>query len=191
LFGATNQIELYDIMIDFNNHNYNKVIYQLKKMKPSEQINFLIGKAYFEKQRSLTDFKFALEYFKKSTSPQAYYYLGKMYAKGLGVSPNLSEAVRYFKMSNTKEANYELGMLYINGNIILRNPKLALSLLKRAAKFGYDKAQFELGKLYLGNNSIVEQDLSLAAKWLYLSGHNNNFKEAQQLWDKYQLYKYQ
>ena len=51
--------------------------------------------------------------------------------------------------------------------------------------------EFELGRLYLGNNKIVEQNLEEASKWLYLSVHNHNFKEAQKLWDKYQLYRYQ
>jgi TPR repeat protein len=191
LFGASNTTDLDKIMIELNNHNYNKAIYQLKKLPSSQKIDFLIGKAYFDKQRTITDYKFALKYLKKSNSPKAYYYIAKIYANGLGVDKNIQKAINYFRMSNTKESNYALAMLYINGKVLLKNPRLALSLLKKSAKLGYPEAQFELGKLYLGNNEIVEQNLEEASKWLYLSVHNHNFKEAQKLWDKYQLYRYQ
>jgi TPR repeat protein len=187
LFANNIDNKLDNIIVELNNHNYNKVIQELKKLPENKQINFLLGKAYFEKHLTYSNYETAFKYFKKAKTPNSYYYLGKMYQNGLGVKENISEAIRYYKLADTKEAKFELAKLYIDGKYVLKTHKLGLKLLKDSAKSGYDKAQFFLGKLYLEDNSIVSKDLEEAAKWLYMSAHNNNFKEAKELWDKYNL----
>ena len=191
LFSSNIDDSLDKVMINLNNKNYDEAILQLKQLPPSEQIDFLLGKAYFEKHLTYTDYKFALSYFQKVNTPKAYYYLATMYRYGLGVDPNMSEAIRYYKLSNTKESKYQLAKIYLEGDYLLKKPKTGLKLLEQSAKMGYNDAQFELGKLYLNDNEVVEQDLYKASKWIYLSAHKHNFQKAKELWNKYRLYKYQ
>jgi len=179
-----------NVMIEFDKHNYDKVIQLLKQEKENKNIDFLLGKAYFQRHLTYTDYKFALKYFQKAKTNKSFYYLGKMYELGLGVEKNIPKAIRYYNMSNTKEAKYELAKFYLNGKYVLKDRKNGLKLLKESAKAGYDKAQFLLGKLYTTDNDLVEKDLRKAAKWLYLSSHNGNL-EAKKLWDKYKLYRFQ
>jgi len=179
-----------NVMIDFNNHNYDNAIKLLKQEKETKQVDFLLGKAHFEKHLTYTDYIIAMKYFQKAKTKQSFYFIGKMYLEGLGVNKNISKALRYFNLSNTKEAKYELAKLYLEGKYVLKDKKLALKLLRDSAKAGYEKAQFLLGKLYTTDNDIVEKDFKKAAKWLYLSSHNGNL-EAKSLWDKYKLYRYQ
>ena len=187
LLGAN----LDNIMLDMKNKNYTQAIEELKKIpKKNAQINFLLGKAYFDRHLIYSDYKNAYNYLNKAKTPKAYYYLAKMYQKGLWVKKDLSEAIRYYKLSNTKEAKYELAKLYIKGIEVLKNPKIGLKYLKESAKEGYTKAQTMLGKLYLSTNDIVDKDLSKAAKWLYLSNKTKKSKEIDELWEKYKLYKY-
>jgi len=179
-----------DIMIKLNNHNYKEAIKLLKNQKETSQVDFLLGKAYFDRHLTYTDYILAMKYFQKAKTPKSYYYIAKMYQLGLGVDKDIKTAIRYFNLSNTKEAKYELAKLYLEGEYVLKDRKLGLKLLKESAKIGYDKAQFLLGKLYTTDNEFVEKDFREAAKWLFLSAHNGNL-EAKELWDKYKLYKYQ
>jgi len=170
--------------------NYNQAIQLLKQeKKKTKQVEFLLGQAYFERHLTYTDYKFALEHFKKAGTKKSLWYLGKMYENGLGVKRDIHTAINYFKKANTKESNFELAKIYLNGKYLLKNPKLGFQLLEKSAKAGYAKAQLLLGKFYLTNNSLVDKDLTQAAKWLYLSNHNGNL-EAKQLWNKYKLYRY-
>jgi len=177
-------------MLALTNKNYNEAIKLLKQQKETKQIDFLLGKAYYERHLTYTDYSIALKYLNKAKTKQSFYYIGKLYQNGLGVEKNIQEAIRYYNLANTKEAKYTLGKLYLEGKEVIKNKKLALKLLKEAAKKGCEKAQFILGKLYLTENDIVEQDFRKAAKWLYLSAHNGNL-EAKKLWNKYKLYRYQ
>jgi len=178
------------VMLDLDKNKYDDAIKILKQQPKSPQVNFLLGKAYYKRHLTYTDYILAMKYLKKAKTNKAYYYIGKMYQNGLGVKQNINEAIRYYKLSNTKEAKYELAKMYIDGKYVLKNPKLALKLLKSSAKEGYDKAQLLLGKLYLTDNEIVDKDLKKAAKWLYLAAQNGN-EEAKHLWNKYKLYKFQ
>ena len=177
-------------MLELTNKHYDNAINLLKQQKETKQIDFLLGKAYYERHLTYTDYSIALKYLSKAQTKQSFYYIGKLYQNGLGVEKNIQEAMRYYNLANTKEANYALAKLYLDGKEVIKNKKIALVLLKESAKKGYNKAQFLLGKLYLTENDIVEQDFREAAKWLYLSAYNGN-SEAKKLWDKYKLYRYQ
>ena len=190
--GNNTAINLDKMMLEINNKQYDKAIEQLEVIKKKDaQIHFLLGKAYFNKHLAYTDDKFAFQHFQKAKTSEAYYYLGLMYENGLGVPQNIKEALRYYKISTTKEAKYRLAMIYLEGKYVLKDPQKGLELLKRAAKMGDPRAQYELGKLYLTDNDIVTKNLEEAAKWIYLSASNGNFKPAQELWNRYKLYNYQ
>jgi len=178
------------VMLNLDKENYDEAIKILKQQKETPKVDFLLGKAYFQRHLTYTDYILAFKYFKKANTPQSLYYLGKMYQNALGVKRDIKEAIRYYKLSNTKEAKYELAKMYLEGRYVLKNPDLGLELLKSSAKEGYNKAQFLLGKLYLNDNEFVDRDLRKAAKWLYLAAQNGNI-EAKNLWNKYKLYKFQ
>jgi len=179
-----------NVMLDLDTNNYNEAIKILKQQKETPQVDFLLGKAYFLRHLTYTDYILAMKYFKKAKTKQSFYYIGKMYQNALGVKRNIKEAIRYYKLSNTKEAKYDLAKMYLDGKYILKDPKVALKLLKESAKEGYEKAQLLLGKLYLESNEVVDKDLREASKWLYLAAQNGN-QEAKNLWNKYKLYKFQ
>jgi len=187
LFANDNNIN--QAIINLENTHYDKAIQQLKEMPENQQRDFLLGKAYYERHLTYTDYKFALQYFQKAKTPRAYYYLAQMYEKGMGVEKDIFQAIEYYKLSNTKEAKYELAQFYLTGEYTLKNPDISLSLLKESAKAGYNKAQFLLGKLYLTDNDVTNKNLSEAAKWLFLAAQNGN-SEARKLWNKYKLYRY-
>ena len=178
------------VMLDLDKQKYDEAIKVLKQQPNTPQVNFLLGKAYYQRHLTYTDYSLAMKHFKQAKTAKSYYYIAQMYQKGLGVKKNIDEAIRYYKLSDTKEAKYELAKMYVDGKYVLKNPDLALELLKSSAKEGYNKAQFLLGKLYLNDNEIVNKDLRKAAKWLYLSAQNGN-KEAKELWNKYKVYKFQ
>jgi TPR repeat protein len=186
LFAST----LDTAVLELTSNNYNKAIKLLKSQKETKQIDFLLGKAYYKRHLTYTDYSLAMKYFKKANTKQSLYYIGKLYQEGLGVNKNIQAAIRYYNLSNTKEAQYELGKLYLEGKYVIKNKKLALKLLKESAKKGCTKAQLTLGKLYLTDNDFVEKDFRKAAKWLYLSAHNGDL-EAKKLWNQYKLYRYQ
>jgi len=168
---------------------YTKVINRLNQLKETKNINYLLGKAYFERHLTYSDYKLAAKYLEKSKMHNANYYLGELYEKGLGVKQNINKAIQYYKKSNTGKANFKLYELYQKGEYVLKNPKIAMDYLKKAANKGYDKAQYILGKIYLMGNKFTNKDLNKAAKWLKKSTHNGKLK-AKELWNKYQLYKY-
>jgi len=166
-----------------------KVIEILKKEKGGEEINFLLGKAYFNRHLTYTDYQLAHKYFEKVGDSQSKYYLGKLYEKGLGVKQDINKAIRYFETSKTPESYFALANLYLKGEFVLKNPHKAILLLKESAKAGYPQAQLLLGKLYLTGFSILDKDWNEAAKWIYLSAKNGDL-EAKQLWDKNRLYRF-
>ena len=190
-FLFAEDVNLDDVMVDLNNKKFDEAIKKLKQLPQSQNRDFLLAKAYYDKHLTFTDYELAYNYFQSANTPKANYYLAKMYEKGLGVDVNMDEAIRYYKLSNTKEANFELAKIYLEGKYPLKNPKIGLELLKSSANAGYAKAQFMLGKLYLSDNEIVDKNLQEAAKWIYLAAKNGNFRPAKEIWEKYKLYKYQ
>ncbi len=183
-------------VLQINNGKYTNAIFELKKLKETKQIDYLLGLAYYKRALTETDYKFAYKYFRKSNNKKAYYYLGMLYKNGLGVEKNIKKAIEYFEKSNTKEAKYELALMYLNGIGVLKNPVKALKLIKKSAILGYDKAQVLLGKIYITpwkygftDPTIISQSYKKAAKYIYIAGNDGN-QEAKKLWDKYQLYRF-
>ncbi len=196
LISLTFASNINSVILEMNNAKYTNAIYDLKKLKETKQIDYLLGLAYYKRALTETDYNFAYKYFTKSKKPKAYYYLGMMYKKGLYVPKNIKKAIEYFKKANTKESEYELAKLYLNGIGVLKNPEYGFDLLKKSAINGDDKAQLLLGKIYLTpskygftNPNFITQSYQKAAKYIYLAGNNGN-KEAKTLWDKYQLYRF-
>ena len=178
-----------DAIKNIQSKEYTKAINILKQQKETKKVDCLLGKAYYQRHLTYTDYILAAKYLTKAKTANANYYLGKLYEKGLGVKQNINKALNYYKISNTKEANFALSNLYLKGKYILKNPKLAILYLKKSAKQGYDKAQYLLGKMYLKGNEALNKDLSKAAKWLKASTKNGEMK-AKKLWEEYKLYKY-
>lgn len=81
-----------------------------------------------------------------------------------------------------------LGILYFNGKGVLKDYKKAISLLKKAGEQGEAEAQFILGKIYIDGDG-VSKSLKTAKYWVQLA-YGNNFEGAEDLWNKYELWKY-
>lgn len=79
----------------------------------------------------------------------ALYHLGRMYQNGWGVARDIPQAVAYFRAADKAfylPAAAQLGKILLYGAPgVVANPKLAISLLKKAALAGDDDAAFELG----------------------------------------------
>jgi len=187
LLAVPNNMEI--ALENMNLKNYDEVIKILKKEKETKEVDFLLGKAYFKRHLTYTDYQLAFQYFMKVNNLQSKYYIAQLYEKGLGVKQDINKAIRYFETSKTPEGYYALANLYMNGKYVLKNPHKAIALLKKSAKVGYSKSQLLLGKLYLKGVSIIDKDWNEAAKWIYLSAKNGNI-EAKKLWDNNRLYRF-
>lgn len=99
---------------------------------------------------------------------------------------------------------YELGSLYEKGLGTLKNYGKAAKLYMKSAKWNYPQAQLAVAKLMLDilENNLIEdipkdksKGYSEAAKFISELYENERAtdemrKEAEELWDKYKLYKY-
>ena len=188
LFG--NNIDNAQLLI--NKHEYTKAINLLKPLalKGNLRANYLLGKAYFKRKETCSDFKLAKKYLEDSNYPNANLYLGKIYQLGLGVKENTQKAIYYLKELNSPESNYLLYKIYSQGKGMIKDTTTALKYLQLSAKNGYKNAQYALGKLYLTNNAIVDKNLELASKWLK-SASENGSKKAIELWNKHQLWRFE
>jgi len=170
-------------------HEYTKAINLLNKVKENKKVDYLLGLAYYKRHLTYADYKLAKLYLSKVNNSKAYFYLANMYENELGGKIDMKKAIKYYKIANTKEANYKLALIYLKGKGVLKEPKIGVKYLQRAAHQGCAKAQYLLGKLYLTGNEALNKNLNLAAKWLK-QANKNGIKKVNNLWNKYKLYKY-
>ena len=77
--------------------------------------------------------------------------------------------------SGNVDAQLKLGMMYITGDIIDKNPELALKWLRLAAKGNNTDAQLRLGEL-LYKGFDVDRNFEESAKWFQLAATSGNAK---------------
>jgi len=192
-------ITTYILAVDLSNETDNQLLEEFhKKIEKIEKVNdftkrnFLLGKAYFNRHLTLTDYKKALEYFKKANTNKSKYYLGLIYLNGLGVKQNVKKGIELLKEANTGDSLYELGKLYIYGKYVLQNPRRGVDYLKKAAKKDNKEAKILLGTLYINGFYGINKNLEKAAQYIFSATNNGtNFdKETKEIWEKYKLYNY-
>ena len=179
-------------------------ILELEKQaeKGISEIQFQLGKVYFEGAAAIRDEEKAFYWIKKAAEQEhidALYYLGNMYFYGYGVDQDEEKAMFWHKKA-AKEATkfaekgradsqYYLGLMYLNGFGIEENTVQGIYWLTQAAEQGFSEAQYELGSFYTyhgkdvnfnNDDSCLEHDIykdyEKGYMWNYiaeLSGYKN------------------
>ncbi|MEA3491731.1 MAG: tetratricopeptide repeat protein [Campylobacterota bacterium] len=120
----------------------------------------------------------------------ALYNLGIIYYNGIGVDKNLTKArvcLQRASNNNHFQAQYYLAEL-LDKKDTNKYKKEVLKLLTKSAIGKFDKAQLILGNGYIRGDD-VEKDMKKAKYWIQKAKDQNNTK-AQELWKKYELWKY-
>lgn len=143
---------------------------------------YLLGKAYLDGTALPQDIPEAIRLLTESADKgftPAEYLLGKLLYKGEVIPQDIGKALFYLERAAGKEQPYAA---YLAGKILLTEdavkdvPK-AIRLLKIAAQYGNDFAEYQLGKLYLYGKD-VQQDYAEAIRWLTSSAeHGNQYAE--------------
>lgn len=143
---------------------------------------YLLGKAYLDGTALPQDIPEAIRLLTESADKgftPAEYLLGKLLYKGEVIPQDIGKALFYLERAAKKEQPYAA---YLAGKILLTEdavkdvPK-AIRLLKIAAQYGNDFAEYQLGKLYLYGKD-VQQDYAEAIRWLTSSAeHGNQYAE--------------
>lgn len=143
---------------------------------------YLLGKAYLDGTVLPQDIPEAIRLLTESADKgftPAEYLLGKLLYKGEVIPQNIGKSLFYLERAAEKEQPYAA---YLAGKILLTEdavkdvPK-AIRLLKIAAQYGNDFAEYQLGKLYLYGKD-VQQDYAEAIRWLTSSAeHGNQYAE--------------
>ena len=79
--------------------------------------------------------------------------------------------------------------MYYNGEGVLRSYSEAASWYTKAALQGHSAAQLFLGLMYIHGQG-VNQSYTTAAKWVKKS-YDNNYPDAEGVWNNYELWKYE
>lgn len=99
--------------------------------------------------------------------------LAKYYINDTLGKPNYKKARHWFRMAadaGDAEACYNLWVMHSRGDGTPRDPKTALSWLRKAAELGYPYAMCCLASLYEEGADGLEQSDSLAVKWYTAAG---------------------
>ena len=120
--------------------------------------------------------------------------LGAMYYNGEGVQKDFHSALKWWRLAaeqGVTSAQYNLGVMYYKGEGVQKDFHSALKWSRLAAEQGVTSAQYNLGVMYLKgaaakmkkaqeHNLIylkragVDEDLSLALKWLRLAAEQGH-----------------
>ena len=151
-----------------------------------------LGMKYYKGEDVPKNYKTAMEHFRKAADQghvYAQYNLGWMYEKGQGVS-NKDYIAAYVWFSLATEQGYEkarerrddiiakidltdlevqneLGGMYYKGEKVLQDYEKALEWFRKAAKQGYEIAQYSLGMMYYNGDGIPKRDYKAAIEWFY------------------------
>lgn len=143
---------------------------------------YLLGKAYLDGTVLLRDIPEAIRLLTESADKgftPAEYLLGKLLYRGEVIPQNIGKALFYLERAAEKEqpyAAYLAGKIFLTEDTVKDVPK-AIRLLKIAAQYGNDFAEYQLGKLYLYGKD-VQQDYTEAIRWLTASAeHGNQYAE--------------
>ena len=109
-----------------------------------------------EEKENRSDYRSAVEWYKKADSYHAWCRIGHIYQKGLvGNSANMKEALNAYRKAASMEddnrkngfAECYLGFFYQSGNCVPRNTKEAVKWFKISASYGNKFAKRELKRL--------------------------------------------
>ena len=155
--------------------------------------HFLAGEAF--RRKDYKEFVRLLKLANEKGDPFATVELGELYEKGLYVQQDSKEAVKWYKIAierGVTSVEFRIAYMYDSGIGVLRDPKEAMKWYKIAAENDFDQnssvAQYNIGLLYLYGEGVLK-DLSKAKYWMKRA-YENEYKDAQKIWDKYELWKY-
>ena len=138
----------------------------------SGEVQFLLGKMYFNGKGTTKDEAVAFKWLTKAAKQgyaKAQAGIGGCYFDGIGVEKDMSKAFEWFSKAADQglaEAQYILGLYYLNGEgIVAEDMAKGFEWLSKAAEQGDADAQFDLGKCYF-NGLGVSKDLSKAVEWV-------------------------
>lgn len=150
--------------------------------KGSSYAAYLLSKAYLDGTALPQDIPEAIRLLTESADKgftPAEYLLGKLLYKGEVIPQGIGKALFYLERAAEKEnayAAYLAGKILLTEDAVKDVPK-AIRLLKIAAQYGNDFAEYQLGKLYLYGKG-VQQDYAEAIRWLTSSAeHGNQYAE--------------
>jgi uncharacterized protein len=84
---------------------------------------------------------------------------------------------------------YDLGMLFYKGEIVQRDYEKAANMFKKSAEQGFVNSQFALGILYINGEGVMKS-YKKAADWINKANENGH-ERAEEVWNKYELWKYE
>ena len=137
------------------------------------------------------DKQHAYSYYKRESEKgdiKAQYNLGNAYHFGLGVPYDRKKATYWYKKAGEKDhtdAQYSLGLIYESEN----NGREAASLYKKAAEKGHAASQVQLAMLYVSGDGVLKS-MKDSAYWMKLA-YANDSSRAKDLWNEYELWKYE
>ena len=158
------------------------------------EAQFNLGGMYNKGKGTLTDKKQAFYWYKKSAEQgdaMAQFNLGVMYDNGEDTLTDYKQAFYWYKKSAEQgysKAQYNLGIMYDNGEGTLTDKKQAFYWYKKCAEQGDAKAQYNIGVMYFNGEGTLTNK-SKCASWIRVS-YENGFEQANDFWDKFELYKY-
>lgn len=179
-----------------------------------------IADLYFSKEDKTKNFSESIKYYKKAiekviseakkscdcdnydgyvselyyneTGGWASYYLYLIYNDSKYKKYNEKIAIEYLNEAAhiyyNEIALYTLGYSLENGVFHLKDEKKAFDLYYESSIRDFVKGQYNLGRCYLFGIGTIK-NLKKAAHWIKLS-HNNGNKDAEILWNKFELWKY-
>jgi len=151
--------------------DYKKAILWLEKspINKNSQVQFNIGKIYYDGKLGRRDYNTAFLWFKKSGDqdyPKALFQIAQMYNLGEGTSYNVKMAYKFFKRGaelNDTLSIFWLGICYQSGSGVKENQKEAFNLFEKAASLGLVEAEYKLAEMYeSGVYEVLEKNCEKA-----------------------------
>ena len=112
------------------------------------EINFSIGKIYYEGKYVTRNINKAIHYYSLAANqnhPNAQFNLGTIYYKGEYVTQNINKAIQYFTLAanhSIPEEQFVLGIIYFLGEHIKQGIKKGLYCIMLASMNNFRKANF-------------------------------------------------
>lgn len=180
-----------------NPPDYEQAFYWYKKSAELDDFlaQSILAEMYYKGENIPKDMERAFFWFKRSAelgNTDAYDRLAKMYYDGLGTLTDKNQAFYWYKESakeGSASAQFNLGLLYYKGEVTLVDKKQAFYWYKKSAEQGEPIAQFSLSLMYILGEAIPK-DMKQAAYWMR-KAYDNGYTEAKDIWEKFELWKYE
>lgn len=157
--------------------------------KGNKQAQLLLGKLYFERKETATDFTLAHKWLIESKK-RANYELGTLYLYGLGVERDTAKGLRLLSLSKNPAVDLEMAKLYLEGDILPKDPEKGFRLLRKSAEEDKNpEACYQLGMLYIKGNIPDIQGKDKAAVYIKRAADKGH-KDALEAWNRYELWKF-